>query len=391
MGQRQSWPWVLFIHAITASAWAAAAARCPDATPVVVGDVSSLSGSLQFPESQRAAALAFEYANQHCLIKGHRILYRSLDDGGDPAKAAALTHDLVTNDGAVALVGGTSVVSCAINAGFYAATPVASIPGTGTGPRCFDSGNISPPNSGLFSITTLALKFAATRLSPVKLCLVGNSHPSIPGNFRDPVEVFEHLSGQRASIVNQELHPDDDPDAVVAQLLHAGCDVAFVGTLAEFGRRTSAALARSDNHSLKLILAPEAYTRGFAAQLDASLEDRVFVVTDMDFQDSKRPGMRAVREILDRGHVELSPFAVGGALAAQIIVDTTRKIDGPITRDSILKALTEMNPYDTRGLTASAYTFAWPASHRLPSGIHALVFRHHAWAHAADFVASLVG
>src|SRR5271170_5561575 len=103
---------MLFMVATTTAAFAGSASRCPDAAPVVVGDVSSLSGSLQFPESQRAAALVFEHANQLCLTKGHKILYRSLDDGGDPSKAASLTHDLVMNEGAVALVGGTSVVSC---------------------------------------------------------------------------------------------------------------------------------------------------------------------------------------------------------------------------------------------------------------------------------------
>jgi len=370
---------LFFAHVVIA-----APESCHAADPIVVGDVSSLSGSLQFPESQRAAKLAFESVNVHCGIKGHPVDYQVLDDAGEPAKAVALTQELVLQRGAVALVGGTSVVSCGVNATFYASTPVASIPGTGTGPRCFDSPNISPPNSGLFSIVTLALQFAGEHLSPKKLCLIGNAHPGIPGNFRDPVERFQRAGGKVATIVNQELQPHSDPDKALEQLEVAGCDVAFVGTLGQFAGRLAAALGQTSNRELKLILAPEAYTHEFAAQLAPALTGRVFVVTDTDFFDSHKPGMKRARERLERGGVELSPFAVGGELAAQIMIDALRQIDGPINRRSVLAALARISPYDTQGLTAAPYKFTWPDSQRFAPGIHVVVLADHAWRHATE-------
>jgi branched-chain amino acid transport system substrate-binding protein len=363
---------------------AAAPTSCAAATPILVGDVSSLSGRLQFPESQQAAKLAFDAVNANCGIKGRRIQYEVRDDAGEPAAAEALTRELVLQHGAVALVGGTSVVSCGVNADFYVSTPVASIPGAGTGPRCFDSPNISPPNSGLFSIVTLALQFAAEHLSPGTICVIGNAHPSIPGNFRDPVERFQRTSGKIALIVNQELRPDSDPEKVLGQLVDAGCDVAFVGTLGAFAHRISAALEHSSNQGLKLVLAPEAYTHEFAAQLNPTLAGRVFVVTDTDFFDSNKPGMKRVRERLEKGGVELSPFAVGGELAAQIVIDALHQIDGPVNRQSVLSALARISPYDTQGLTASAYKFAWPANQRFAPGIHVVVLENRAWRHATD-------
>src|SRR3981081_4070249 len=54
---------------------AAAPTSCAAATPILVGDVSSLSGRLQFPESQQAAKLAFDAVNANCGIKGRRIQY----------------------------------------------------------------------------------------------------------------------------------------------------------------------------------------------------------------------------------------------------------------------------------------------------------------------------
>ncbi len=381
-----SWPLSAAFTALLFSVHIVIAApeSCAAADPIVVGDVSSLSGSLQFPESQRAAKLAFDSVNVHCGIKGHPIDYQVLDDAGEPDKAVALTQELVLQLGAVALVGGTSVVSCGVNATFYASTPVASIPGTGTGPRCFDSPNISPPNSGLFSIVTLALQFAGEHLSPKQLCLIGNAHPSIPGNFRDPVERFQRASGKVATIVNQELQPHSDPDKVLEQLAIAGCDVAFVGTLGRFAGRLAAALGQTSNRELKLILAPEAYTHEFAAQLAPALTGRVFVVTDTDFFDSNKPGMKRVRERLERGGVELSPFAVGGALAAQIMIDALRQIDGPINRQSVLAALARISPYDTQGLTAAPYKFTWPDNQRFAAGIHVVVLADHAWRHATE-------
>ena len=375
---------VLVLGFPTACIANASATSCVAADPIVLGDVSSLSGSLRFPESPQAAKLAFDAVNARCGINGHLVDYEVLDDGGEPAKAIALTRELVLQRGAVALIGGTSVVGCGANADFYRSTPVASIPGTGTGPRCFDSPNISPPNSGLFSLTTLALKFAAEHLSPKKICLLGNAHPAIPGNFRDPVERFHRMSGKSVTIINEELHPDSDPQLALGQLEAAGCDVAFVGTLAQFAGHIATELGRSSNRDLRLILAPEAYTQAFLSRLNPTLSGQVFVVTDTDFLDSKRPGMTRVRTLLSKGGVELSPFAAGGALAAHIVVDAISTIQGPINRQSVLSALLRIGPYDTEGLTASAYKFAWPENRRLPAGIHVVVFENGVWAHATE-------
>jgi branched-chain amino acid transport system substrate-binding protein len=376
--------WAAAIYLAAIHVATAAPQTCAPAVPIVVGDVSSLSGTFQFPESQRAAKLAFEAINSDCGINGRPVEYVALDDAGEPAKAMSLTQELVLQRGAVALVGGTSVVSCAVNAGLFASTPVASIPGTGTGPRCFDSPNISPPNSGLFSIVSLALQFAGDHLSPNKLCLIGNAHPSIPGNFNEPVERFQRTSGRTASIVDQALRPDSDANAALKELEAAGCDVAFVGTLGQFARRISAVLGQSSNHKLKLILAPEAYTRDFAAQLSSTLSERVFVVTDTDFFDSNKPGMKRVRQRLESGGVELSPFAVSGELAAQIVIDALRRVKGQIDRLSVLAALASNSPYDTQGLTATPYKFAWPESKRFPPGIHVVVLRNRTWRHATE-------
>jgi len=122
----------------------------------------------------------------------------------------------------------------------------------------------------------------------------------------------------------------------------------------------------------------------FQTQLAPALTGRVFVVTDTDFFDSNKPGMKRVRERLERGGVELSPFAVGGALAAQIMIDALRQIDGPINRQSVLAALARISPYDTQGLTAAPYKFTWPDNQRFAAGIHVVVLADHAWRHATE-------
>jgi len=103
---------VLVLGFPTACIASASATYCVAADPIVLGDVSSLSGSLRFPESQQAAKLAFDAVNARCGINGHLVDYEVLDDGGEPAKAIALTRELVLQRGAVALIGGTSVVGC---------------------------------------------------------------------------------------------------------------------------------------------------------------------------------------------------------------------------------------------------------------------------------------
>ena len=352
--------------------------------PIVVGDLSTLSGRFHFPESAQAATAAFDAVNAQCGINGRRIAYDVVDDAGDPDKAAELARVLINQRGAVALVGGTSAVSCAVNEALFASAPIAAIPGIGTLPRCFDSPNSAPPNTGVFAITTLALKFAVRHLAPKKLCLVGNAHPNIPGNFRDPVEHFQKITGSTATIVNQELHIDDDPGAVVEQLQSAQCDVVFVGTLAKYAARLADAIARAPSMRLKLVLAPEAYTTAFASRLDPALDGRVYATTDMDFLDSTKPGMTRIRTRLQGAGIELSPFAVGGDLAAQILVDVLRSMRGTIDRETVLNALRIMPPYDTQGVTAFSYVFAWTDDRRSAPAIHVVVWRNGAWAHATE-------
>jgi branched-chain amino acid transport system substrate-binding protein len=354
------------------------------AHPIVVGDLSTLTGRFHFPESAQAATTVFDAVNAQCGIHGRRVAYEVLDDVASPAKAAELARVLIEDRDAVALVGGTSAVSCAVNAARIASVPIAAIPGIGTVPECFDSPNIAPPNTGVFAITTLALKFAALHLAPEKLCLVGNAHPNIPGNFRAPVEHFQRLTGRSAIIVNQELHIDDEPAPVVQDLLRAQCDVVFVGTLAQYAARLVNAVAREPSLHVKLVLAPEAYTASFAANVDPTMNGRVFATTDMDFLDSEKPGMKRIRPRLQSADVELSPFAVAGSLAAQILVDTLKSIKGPITHQTVLDALRRMSPYDTQGLTASPYVFAWTEERRSPAAIHVVVLREGTWAHAAE-------
>jgi branched-chain amino acid transport system substrate-binding protein len=184
--------------------------------------------------------------------------------------------------------------------------------------------------------------------------------------------------------VNQELHIDDDPGAVVEQLQSAQCDVVFVGTLAEYAARLADAIARAPSMRLKLVLAPEAYTTAFASRLDPALDGRVYATTDMDFLDSTKPGMTRIRTRLQGAGIELSPFAVGGDLAAQILVDVLRSMRGVIDRDTVLAALLGMPPYDTQGLTAFPYVFAWTDDRRSPAAIHVVVWRSGAWAHATE-------
>jgi branched-chain amino acid transport system substrate-binding protein len=117
----------------------------------------------------------------------------------------------------------------------------------------------------------------------------------------------------------------------------------------------------------------------------------VFATSDMDFIDSPKLGMTRIRARLQAAHVELSPFAISGGLAAQILVDALKSIKGPITRQTVLEALQRISPYDTQDLTASPYVFAWTEERRSPAAIHVVVLRANEWVHATEEWISLDG
>ena len=90
-----------------ASAATVRAAQSCKGTPIVIGQIASLTGTLNYPDVSVAAKVAVHAVNADCAA-GHPFTLISCDDQNDPNIAVTCAHKMIS-DQVVAMVGNASV------------------------------------------------------------------------------------------------------------------------------------------------------------------------------------------------------------------------------------------------------------------------------------------
>jgi branched-chain amino acid transport system substrate-binding protein len=130
--------------ALVACALVAACRREPEKPtgPLLVGLVGALSGSeAELGQSIRdGALLAVEQANAQGGVRGRRVELRAYDSQGRPEEAARATVRLVSQDGAVLIVGGDTSGSTLAMAPVAARAQVPLVTPSATSPRVTQEG-----------------------------------------------------------------------------------------------------------------------------------------------------------------------------------------------------------------------------------------------------------
>ena len=107
--------------------------------PIVV---AGLSGLTFFPEAPQAVQAVFDDYNADGGFNGRPLEYTVYDDKTDPAASATAAKDAL-DSGAVALVGSSSLLDCAVNHTTWEDNNIVSLQGTGVDSFCFGTPNIA--------------------------------------------------------------------------------------------------------------------------------------------------------------------------------------------------------------------------------------------------------
>ncbi|HWM33569.1 MAG TPA: ABC transporter substrate-binding protein, partial [Pseudolysinimonas sp.] len=178
---------LLALSALALAGCQSGPASTADGEPIVVASVNALSGPVTFPEASAAAAAVFDRYNAEGGLDGRPIQYVKLDDKGDPSAASAAARDAVESSGAVALVGGASLLDCEVNHEYWEQNGIVSIQGTGVDPFCFTTPNIAPVNTGPFFDSALTLAYGSEVLGLTKICglleIAGSTRPAYQEAF----------------------------------------------------------------------------------------------------------------------------------------------------------------------------------------------------------------
>ncbi|MDI1290555.1 MAG: ABC transporter substrate-binding protein, partial [bacterium] len=331
------------------SAAASATSAAASGEPIDIGAVVSLTGPAAFPEASAAASAYFDALNASGGVNGRPIRYTTIDDGGDPAKAAQAAQTLIDQNKVVALAGGASLLECAVNAQTYAKAGLMDIPGTGVDPGCFASSNISPVNTGPYTGTTVSLYYLSEVKKVDPLCYIQQSVPAFNPAFEAAVAQWTKLTGKELAQPIQFFNPTDDAAPILTKLIDGGCKAIFLSlNEAPLTALLQAANAQGVDSSVVFMSQSSGYTEQMAKVLGQTGQGLLANSEFLPFTSSD-PALDEWRDLMTAAGVPLTSFSQGGYLAAQIISEQLKTITGPITaatvRDTLLKLTSYPSPF----------------------------------------------
>lgn len=351
----------LAVAALVSSAAAQSVGGRAAAAPIKIGAISSLTGPVPFPESSAAAKAVFDQVNATGGIGGRKIKYIVADDKADPALAAQAARRLVDQDGVVGMAGSASLLECSVNAAYYAQKRIYAIQGTGVDPVCFNSPNISPVNTGPFLGTTAMLYFASEVLKDTKVCLIFYNIPAFAGALKQAIARWTAITGKELTYSDTSLGFTDDPTPQILNAKDKGCQTIVHNGLEAHAVVWAKAL-KAQGLKVHEISLTSVYTDKVAKELTQAGAEGIYANSEFEPYLSSSPALKQWRALMKKAGVPQTSFAEGGYLAATFFVQALRSIRGPITRQSVAKALLTLKPIKNP-MMGSPYSFGPGKAH----------------------------
>lgn len=332
---------------------------------IVVGSVNTISGPATFPEASQAAAAVFDAFNEAGGLNGQKIDYKALDDKGDPATATASARELVGSDGAVALVGSASLIECEINAKYYEQEGILSMPGIGVDTGCFDSKNISPANVGPFNDMTLTLQYGSEVLGLDDICVLLEIAGSTRPTYQAAIDKWTEITGKKPKYVDDTVpYGASDYTPYIVKAREQGCKALAINPVEPDAiGQVKAANAQGWDDVTWLYLT-SVYSENFAKAVDNAGAGIYVPAEFYPFTDDNEIN-KDWRALMEKNDIPLTSFSQGGYLAATYFIEVLKSIKGDITRESVTKALQDMEPIDNP-MVGTPYAFGtqntsgWP-------------------------------
>ena len=258
--------------------------------------------------------------------------------------------------------GGASLLECAVNAPTYKRAGVDSVDGLGVDPVCFNAPNIAPVNVGPYVLTTAVGLYASNTLHAKNFCamfiIIGGTQEA----YKGALARWEALSGQKVKLVDLTVPFTGDYTPFVIKARDAGCDAVITNLIEP---QVVAWIKTADAQKISgvnwLFLSP-----GYTVEVAKALADSkqpIYVGTEWEpYTEQNSPANKDWIAAMNAANRPLTAFSQGGYLAAEATVDVLKSIDGPVTRDSMNKALATMKPY-VNPIAGSPYVFGTGATH----------------------------
>ncbi|HEY1594213.1 MAG TPA: ABC transporter substrate-binding protein [Thermoleophilaceae bacterium] len=116
-------------------------------TPIKLGAIATKQPGTDFTDGVNMAQAYFDCVNDNGGINGHPIQYKYYEEQTNPAQIAGFAHKLIQSDKVVGVVGGFSIIECAVDHKYWESLGIYEID-AGIAPECYGTPNSAAPNMG---------------------------------------------------------------------------------------------------------------------------------------------------------------------------------------------------------------------------------------------------
>jgi branched-chain amino acid transport system substrate-binding protein len=334
--------------------------------PIKVGNISDVTGPVPLPYGIQGANAFWSHINASGGINGHKVQMTSIDDQLNPVKSAQAARTL-NSDGVVALVADESLASCTTNGNYFKQANLRDIYAGGAELACFHAANISPINVGPLGDWLLTEQFVAKKFPTLTaaVCAIesntgtANPYHIVANNYAS--KVFGHPF----KFIDNTFNANSDINALVVAAKQHGCKVI----MNDAPPTATAAFvndAKTQGLNIPFVFQGAQYSPQLAQALPHTAPGTLYSIAEVEPFTNSSPALAQMTADLAAAHVQISGLTEFGWEAARMFYNIVKGINGPITRDSVNKALLAATSVDTGGMTAHPYAFG-PGSTHFPN------------------------
>jgi branched-chain amino acid transport system substrate-binding protein len=320
-------------------------------TPIKLGAIATKQPGTDFTDIPNAAKAFFDCVNDNGGIKGHPIEYTIETEQTDPGQNASLARKLVESEKVVGIVGGLSLIECAVNHKYYEQKGFYVI-NAGIAPECYGTPNSAAVNMGPRYSSDGAVQYVIRQ--GVKKIVFDQSNVPGTGYIAEGPALLAKDAGIPIVQLKENVPIQDANSIALKQVQAAGPDGAVVlnFTPPEALKILQAAQRQGLQNRVKAWGCSTPCNTDFLAKaLGSQWDNKLGVNAELNLTNADGPHSALYRAVMDKYGKSVSgglgSFSQMGFTAAEITVSALRTIEGEYTVESVNKAIKDVKDFKT--------------------------------------------
>jgi branched-chain amino acid transport system substrate-binding protein len=301
-------------------------------TPIKLGAIVTKQPGTDFTDGAQMANAYFNCVNDNGGINGHPIKYKFYTEQTDPAQIAGLAKKLIQSDKVVGIVGGFSIIECAVDHKYWESLGIYEID-AGIAPECYGTPNSAAPNMGPRYSSDGAVQ-GVVRAGAKKIAFDQSNVPGTGYIAAGPTAVAKSLNVPIEQF--KDNVPIQDANSIALKLVQAaGSDggVVLNFTPPEALKILQAAQQQGLQDRVKAWGCSTPCNTDFVAKaLGQQWDGKLLVNAELNVTDAKGPQSQLYRAVFDKYGSKVSgglgSFSQMGFSMGQFVVQALNTIKG---------------------------------------------------------------